>query len=188
MTGVSSSSIATGAFDCDREAIVHTLSGDIEMFGGLVRRYERQAYAVARAILPAHQDVEDAVQEAFVQAYQKLHTFDQNLPFCPWLYRIVINKARDIARKNKVRQADEISDAVLGTMVHDVWEFHSLDATLSQAISHLPTRQRLIVTMYFQGFSHAEIAASLGIASGTSRADLHSARYQLQRMLEDVAA
>ncbi|MFI5239677.1 MAG: RNA polymerase sigma factor, partial [Gemmatimonadales bacterium] len=81
--------------------------GDQAAFGMLVRLHSKRAYAVARAIVTVHEDAEDAVQEAFVRAYQAIDRFNLDQAFGPWLNRIVANAALDLARRRKVRTTDE---------------------------------------------------------------------------------
>ncbi|MGI8548014.1 MAG: RNA polymerase sigma factor, partial [Gemmatimonadaceae bacterium] len=89
--------------------------GDRAAFGALVRLHQKRAYAVARAIVTVHEDAEDAVQEAFVRAYQALDRFNLEQAFGPWLNRIVANAALDLARRRKVRTTDDLHESMAGT-------------------------------------------------------------------------
>jgi RNA polymerase sigma-70 factor, ECF subfamily len=156
---------------------------DAQAFAGLVRLHQRRAYAVARAIVLTHEDAEDAVQEAFLHAYRALDRFRVDQPFGAWLHRIVANAALDVARRKKVRDADELGDT-LAAPFHDPAERGELRARLSGALALLGERQRAVIVLHdVEGFKHAEIGAMLGIPEGTARSDLHHARAALRRAL-----
>lgn len=160
--------------------------GDADAFGALVRRHERRAYAVARAIVTVHEDAEDVVQEAFVRAYQALDRFDPGQSFGAWLNRIVANAALDLARRRKVRAADELHDGVAG-MFRDPGEASELRQRLREALRTLPERMRAVLVLHdVEGFAHAEIGRLLGIPEGTARSDLHHARHRLRDLLRDL--
>ena len=156
---------------------------DAQAFAGLVRLHQRRAYAVARAIVLTHEDAEDAVQEAFLHAFRALDRFRTDQPFGAWLHRIVANAALDVARRKKVRDADELGDT-LAAPFHDPAERGELRARLSGALATLGERQRAVIVLHdVEGFKHAEIGAMLGIPEGTARSDLHHARAALRRAL-----
>src|SRR5918998_4858159 len=96
----------------ERALVLAAQEGDEGSFSALVRLHQRRAYAVARAIVLTHEDAEDAVQEGFLHAYRALDRFRPDQPFGAWLARIVANAALDLARRKKVRDADQLSDVV----------------------------------------------------------------------------
>jgi RNA polymerase sigma-70 factor, ECF subfamily len=97
--------------DEERELVRLARKGDERGFAGLVRLHQRRAYIVARSIVLTHEDAEDAVQDGFLRAYQAIDRFDPGQTFGAWLNRIVANAALDMARRNKVRSAEELSDS-----------------------------------------------------------------------------
>jgi RNA polymerase sigma-70 factor (ECF subfamily) len=173
--------------DPDERALVSAAqSGDRDAFGGLVRLHQKRMYAVARAIVLVHEDAEDAVQEAFVRAFQALDRFNPDQAFGAWLNRIVANAALDIARRRKVRTTDELRDSVAGTF-RDPGEADELRRRLGDALRELPDRMRSVIVLHdVQGFAHAEIGQMLGIPEGTARSDLHHARQRLRKRLENL--
>lgn len=167
----------------ERALVVAAQAGDGHAFAGLVRLHQRRAYAVARAIVLTHEDAEDAVQEAFLHSYRALDRFRTDQPFGAWLHRIVANAALDVARRKKVRDADELGDT-LAAPFHDPAERGELRARLTSALATLADRQRAVIVLHdVEGFKHAEIGAMLGIPEGTARSDLHHARAALRRAL-----
>jgi RNA polymerase sigma-70 factor (ECF subfamily) len=170
----------------ERSLVIAAQGGDHEAFGGLVRLHQKRAYAVARAIVTVHEDAEDAVQEAFIRAYQALDRFNVGQSFGAWLARIVANASLDIARRRKVRTTEELHDAFADPF-HDPGESDELRRRLNDALLELPERMRSVLVLHdVEGFAHAEIGRMLGIPEGTARSDLHHARQRLRGMLQDL--
>jgi len=178
--------IDDGSRFSERDFVVAAQRGDERAFAELVRRHQRRAYAVARAIVLTHEDAEDAVQEGFLHAFRALDRFRSDQPFGAWLNRIIANAALDLVRRRKVRDADELPDS-LALPFRDPGESDELRRRLREALTELPDRQRAVIVMHdVEGFTHGEIGAMLGIPEGTARSDLHHARAALRRMLKDV--
>lgn len=170
----------------ERELVLAAQAGDNVAFAGLVRRHQRRAYAVARAIVLSHDDAEDAVQEGFLHAFRALERFRPEQAFGAWLHRIVANAALDIARRRKVRDADELPET-LSSPHRDPAESDELRARLMRALDTLGERQRAVIVLHdVEGYKHAEIGALLGIPEGTARSDLHHARAHLRRQLSNL--
>lgn len=175
-----------GSRESERAQVIAAQSGDQHAFAALVRRHQRRAYAVARAIVLTHEDAEDAVQEAFLHAFRALDRFRSDQPFGAWLNRIVANAALDVVRRRKVRDADELPDSV-ALPFRDPGEADELRRRLSESLEELPGRQRAVIVLHdVEGFTHGEIGGMLGIPEGTARSDLHHARAALRRLLKDV--
>lgn len=174
--------------DEEHALVSRAKAGDGEGFSGLVRLHQRRAYLVARAVVMTHEDAEDAVQEGFLRAYQALDRFDPGQSFGAWLNRIVANAALDLARRKKVRAAEELSDAFASTF-RDPAEDRELSERLRAALATLPERARAVLVLHdIEGFTHAEIGELLGIPGGTARSDLHHARRKLKTLLANLRA
>lgn len=172
--------------DEERELVSLARNGDERGFAGLVRLHQRRAYIVARSIVMTHEDAEDAVQEGFLRAYQALDRFDPAQAFGAWLNRIVANAALDLARRRKVRNAEEISESIPATF-RDPAESGELRERLEAALAQLPDRARAVIVMHdIEGFTHAEIGEMLSIPGGTARSDLHHARQKLRVLLGNL--
>jgi RNA polymerase sigma-70 factor (ECF subfamily) len=172
----------------ERALVLSAQAGDPRAFAGLVRLHQRRAYAVARAIVLSHEDAEDATQEGFLHAYRALDRFRPEQAFGAWLHRIVANAALDIARRRKVRDADELPETVASPRpLRDPAESLELRTRLRDALELLSGRQRAVIVLHdVEGFKHAEIGAMLGIPEGTARSDLHHARAALRRQLGEL--
>lgn len=167
----------------EKDLVLAAQRGEQAAFSELVRRHQRRAYAVARAIVINHEDAEDAVQEAFLHAYRAIDRFLPDQAFGAWLHRIVANAALDVTRRRKVRDADELPETVASPF-RDPAEKGELRARLTEALNTLPARQRAVIVLHdVEGYKHAEIGQMLDIPEGTARSDLHYARSQLRQIL-----
>src|SRR5579862_2101259 len=92
--------------DLDSRHIQQVIAGDVESFSYLVKQYKDLAFAIAIRILQNEQDAEEAVQDAFVQAFRKIKSFRGESRFSTWLYSIVVNLSLTRARKRKRHYAD----------------------------------------------------------------------------------
>ncbi|HEX4681495.1 MAG TPA: RNA polymerase sigma factor [Gemmatimonadaceae bacterium] len=167
----------------EQRAIATVQRGDTAAFSLLVRKHQRRAYAVCRAVVGTHEDAEDAVQEGFLKAYRAIGRFEIGQPFGAWLGRIMVNAARDLRRRRAIRETDELPDN-LAVASGDPGADISRHALLEAAIDALPDRQRAVFVLHeVEGFPHGEIAHMLGIAEGTAKYDLHAARQRLRQLL-----
>ena len=172
--------------DEERGLVGLARNGDERGFAGLVRLHQRRAYIVARSIVMTHEDAEDAVQDGFLRAYQALDRFDPAQAFGAWLNRIVANAALDLARRRKVRNAEEISESIPAPF-RDPAESGELRERLEAALAQLPDRARSVIVLHdIEGFTHAEIGEILSIPGGTARSDLHHARQKLRVLLGNL--
>jgi RNA polymerase sigma-70 factor (ECF subfamily) len=174
----------------DEQDIDRFLAGDSEGFGALMKRYQRQAYAIALSLTGNHDDAMDVVQKSFLRIHRALPRFRRGEPFFPWLYRIVRNAALNQRRDEKrhrgdlplewVRQSDGRPSPLAETLAADLRE------RLWDAIQSLPLEQREVFVLYhFQGMKYRQIAELLQIPLGTVMSRLHGARLQLRQELEE---
>jgi RNA polymerase sigma-70 factor, ECF subfamily len=161
-------------------------AGDLEAFAALVRRHQQRAYAIARAIVLAHEDAEDAVQDAFLHIHRALPRFDSSYPFGAWLARIVANAALDLVRRRRVRATEELP-ATVALPFRDPGVAAELRERLGSALEALPPRQRAVLVLHdVEGYRHSEIGRMLGLPEGTARSDLHHARATMRTALWDM--
>lgn len=176
--------------ESDAALVARARGGDGEAFGALVQRHLRAAYAVALAQLGEEADAQDAVQDAFVTALQRIEECRQPDQFASWLFSIVRNRARDHRRYRQVRDAlpldaaAEASDRAPGPQ-HDA-ENAQLRRDLLGAMEALTELQREVILLYdFEGWSHKEIGQKLGISDGSARVHLFNARRALRGRLTE---
>lgn len=170
----------------DADLARQAVAGDGDAFGVLVERYGLAARRVARAVLGAGDDADDAVQDGFIAAWRAIDRYDPARAFRPWLMRIVANASLDLLRRRKVRRAVSIPETVVsGTLPPDrSAEGALIRERLHGALLELPERQRIAVVLFdAEGYGHADIAEILGVPEGTVRSYVFHARRTLRRAL-----
>jgi RNA polymerase sigma-70 factor, ECF subfamily len=164
----------------DRAAIEQIAGGEIEAFRFLVERYQKQALSHAAAILGSRSEAQDAVQEAFIDAYNSLARFDISRAFYPWLYVLVRNRCFKLLAGRK--PADDIDEVVILAPKPGISPEEGL--ALERAFRAMTAENREIVTLkYLDGLSYKEIAEYLGIPQGTVMSRLFYARRELKDAL-----
>src|SRR6476659_6337528 len=134
----------------DAALVERVRGGDVDAYDELVRRHLRRAHAVAWRLLGNSEDAEDLVQDAFIQALDRIDSFDIERPFAPWFFRILTNRGLNMRQSRALR------------------------SRLREAVASLPERQQLIVQVFeIDGWTSAEIARTLGISDGTVRWHVH---------------
>lgn len=169
------------------EALVRRVrAGDDDAYGVLVGRYMKAAYAVALSVTGRHEDAEDAVQESFMVALQRLEECRNPERFAGWLLTIVRNRSRNLVRRESLRAVEPIPPGAAGggPAPDTVTERAELRERLMEALETLPPVQREIVLLHdLEGWKHREIADRLDLPSGTVRSHLHFARKALRGVL-----
>jgi RNA polymerase sigma-70 factor (ECF subfamily) len=179
----------TSATETDAALVARVRAGDVAAFSGLVRRHMRNAFGIAYHVLQHREDAEDAVQQAFVAALARLDTFDATRPFGPWISRVVLNHARSArrARTRLVRgwvEPVETIEASPSAAPDRAAERGDFRARVRAALALLPERQRLAVQLVdIEGYSPADVAATLELSPVTIRWHLMAARRKLRRLL-----
>lgn len=153
---------------------------DEEAFRLLFRRYTPRLYAVALRLTGRAPDAEDVVQEAWQRAAGLFGAFEWRSSLSTWLVGIAINCAREQRRTRPSWDATiDVSSAPVSAA-----PTVSLAIDLDRAIARLPPRQRQVLVLHdVEGWTHADVAAHLGIAAGTSKSDLFNARRAVRASL-----
>jgi RNA polymerase sigma-70 factor, ECF subfamily len=176
--------------ETDARLVARARSGDQPAFEQLVRRHLRGAYAVALSELANSRDAEDAVQDSFVTALERLDDCRDPAAFGAWLRRIVRNRARSVRRRERVRDTSPLDTALSATSTDDPGrdlDRAQLRQRLEGALEKLTDVQRRVVLMHdLEGFRHREIAVDLGLPEGTVRSHLFLARRALRELLGDT--
>jgi RNA polymerase sigma-70 factor (ECF subfamily) len=165
--------------------ILKAQRSDSRAFEALYRLHVDKIYGLCLRMTGNVSEAEDCTQEAFIQAWNKMAKFRGDSAFATWLHRIAVNAVLGRIRKSK-REQDRIQ------AVSDVQQtrFETGDTgelrDLAEAVDRLPERARhVFVLNAVYGYSHEEAAGMLGIAAGTSKAQLHRARRLLAQQLEE---
>ncbi len=166
--------------------IARAKAGDSEAFEELYREHVGRVYALCLRMTRNKTVSEDLCQEAFLRAWRKIKSFREESAFSTWLHRLTVNLVlthlrTDSRHTEKVFTTDNLSPFEKPTRNKPA----GMRADLESAIATLPERARAIFILHdVEGYRHREIADMLGIATGTTKAQLHRAR----RMLREVLA
>lgn len=182
-------SLNTSETPTDGELVRRARRGDDKAFGLLVERYQRPAYAVALSVTGRHEDAEDAAQEAFLVALDRLEECRSPERFGGWLMTIVRNRSKNLVRRESLRETDEVPPGARSRIPTPdrVAEMTELRGQLRGALMDLPEMQRQIVLLHdLEGWKHREIADRLDLPCGTVRSHLHFARKALRSALRMV--
>lgn len=155
----------------------------------LYKQYCEGMYIVAQRYLKDTHAAEDAMQEAFIKAFQKMSQFKGDVTFGAWLKRIVINTCLDTIKSKKI-EADSIDESVLEVVdVDDDWSV-SDETTVTEirsAIDDLPDNYKQVVQLFLiEGYDHNEIASVLSISENASRTNLHRGKSLLKKTLKHL--
>lgn len=165
----------------DAAAIEKVQKGEREAFRFLVEGYQNQAVAHAVAILGDAEDARDAAQEAFIDAFRALKTFDKTRRFYPWFYVLLRNRCYKMTAKRRENESVEELEIIAPQTGLPLTE----QIALETALLALTGEDREIITLkYLDGFSYDEIAEHLCIPRGTVMSRLFHARRELQAKLE----
>ena len=164
----------------DAEAIRKCQQGDREAFRHLVERYQRRAITHAIAILFNRDDAEDAVQDAFIDAFKAIGAFDTSRTFYSWFYVLLRNRCYKMTAGR--RPTENLDEALLLTSQRGAADDTRL--VLEKALQSLTREEREIIWLkHFSGLSYDELAAHLQIPRGTVMSRLFYARRRLQGKL-----
>ncbi len=169
----------------DEELVEGARRGDRVAFESLVVRHARAAARTARALLSDQGQAEEAVQEAWLDAWRAIARFTPGRPFRPWLLAVVANRCRMTLRRSTpvVVRLQEIDLEMLGVI--DKSPSDPLDGDLARALQELaPDHQRVLALRYFADLDLAEIALVLDVPLGTVKSRLHRAHRLLRERLD----
>ncbi|MGE0755974.1 MAG: RNA polymerase sigma factor [Pirellulaceae bacterium] len=175
----------------ESELIDESLRGNAAAFGKLVRIHQDRLFNAVSHFIGDATEAEDVVQEAFVQAYVKLDTFQGSSAFYTWLYRIAFNTA--VSRKRRKRLATSVDSNREQVGDEPVDRGDAPDARLLReeqaarvqlALAQLSDEHRAILVLReIDGLEYEAIADALEINVGTVRSRLHRARLALRDRL-----
>lgn len=175
--------------ESDAVLVARARRGETRAFGALVERYRRAAFSVAFSVTRRREDAEDAAQESFVVALERLEECRNPERFVGWLMTIVRNRSRNLVRRESLRRMDQVPDSASSANPgpERVTANRELRELLEEAMAELPEVQREIVLLHdLEGWKHREIAERLDLPSGTVRSHLHFARRALRKTLRST--
>lgn len=180
----------------DEDLLNRFRKGQRDVFGTLVRRYQRELYGYLRRYLGDADLAEDVFQTTFLQVFSKAGQFEPGRPVRPWLYAIATNQAIDAMRKAGRRPAVSLEQVEVESEGENRGLIDMLEARESDPFDHADaaeTRERVracvdrlpdflrgvVVMAYYQGLKYQDIAVALNIPLGTVKSRLHAALIKL---------
>jgi RNA polymerase sigma-70 factor (ECF subfamily) len=188
---------ATSSPLTDEEIVRRVRAGDRALFEILMRRHNQRVYRVARAVVNDEGEVEDVMQQAYINAFTHLHQFQERARFSTWLTRITLNEA--FGRRRRLRAESTISlpslsDEPTGESMERMTAPQpdperqayagELRQALEAAVDALPEHYRLVFMLRdVEGLSTSEAGAGLGLGDEAVKTRLHRARAMIRRAL-----
>lgn len=168
---------------CDEELLAAHVSGHPDAFAVLVGRHQDRLWAVALRTLRNPHDAADALQDAYLCAFRRAHTFRGDAKVSTWLHRIVINACLDRIRYLARRRTQPLEAAPVAITGGD----DALADVVTEALARIPPDQRAaLVLVDMEGFSVDEAAAMLGCPPGTIKSRCSRGRTRLAPILTEL--
>ena len=152
----------------------------------LYRLYSKAMLNVAFRIVGNTGDAEDVLQEASLDAFNKVKDFRQETTFGLWLKQIVVNRSVNLLRKRKVEwiEINDELESIPDEVREDDEDIQYQVQQVKAAMNKLPEGYRVVLSLYlFEGYDHEEIGQILNIAENTSRTQFLRAKRKLQALL-----
>jgi len=153
----------------------------------IYKLYYKAMYNSAFRILNDKMEAEDVMQEAFLDAFRKIHQYDGSATFGAWLKRIVINKSIDALKKIKnLESLDVVEKTIMDVGDEDYNEVISYKIDeIRKCMGQLPEAYRVILSLYLlEGYDHEEISQIMDISYNASRTKYSRARQKLLLLLK----
>ncbi|MGI9075905.1 MAG: RNA polymerase sigma factor [Gemmatimonadaceae bacterium] len=173
----------------DSAIVRRVLDGNTDAFALLVERYHDRSMRYARSMLSDPRDAEEAVQDAFVRAFQSLGKYEDRERFSAWLMRILLNRCRTaggrLERRNKLFVIDDEADCTAG-------EAHPAERTawreeIDRALSSLDLEQReAFLLKHVEELDYEQISAITGVGVSALKMRVKRACERLRDMLREV--
>lgn len=167
----------------DEEIIRRVLNGDLEAFGNLIRKYKDASFGLAKSIIKEDLSAEEAVQDAFIRAFQHLHKFRMKAAFSTWLYRIVVNESlKRVNQSHLENKTVSLNNSHADSITIDPQAIEYLDTEeqreiIRQTLDRLrPNESLLLKLFYLEEKNMEEIKHITGLSVSNIKVILHRAR------------
>jgi RNA polymerase sigma-70 factor (ECF subfamily) len=170
----------------DETLIKACVSGNEKAQFQLFEQFAPKMMAVCLRYAENREMAEDVLQESFVKVFKNLKKFTNEGSLDGWIRRIMVNTSLDAIRKNKKRKFDsQIESISYLAPQNDFIEESLMAEDLMLIINQMPEGYKLVFNLYaIEGYSHKEIAETLGISENTSKSQYSRARAYLREILE----
>jgi RNA polymerase sigma-70 factor (ECF subfamily) len=177
----------------DSEVVRRVRAGERALFEVLMRRHNQRIYRAARAVVKDETEVEDVMQQAYINAFTHLDQFEERSEFSTWLTRIALNEA--FARREKMRRAESVTTnvddegrALMETITSSQPDperqayAQELRDVLEAAVDELPESYRTVFMLRdIEGLTTSETGVGLGLGDEAVKTRLHRARAMIRR-------
>ena len=168
----------------DASDVAAAAEGDVRAFERVYRKHVARIHSTAVRMLGA-EEADDATQDVFVRAWQRLGQFRGDSAFGTWLFRLAVNVMLSRREVVATRHRRHVEDAEVIDSLSSPTGSPELSMDFEAAMRRLPPGMRQIFVLHdIEGYKHDEIAEMLGIAQGTSKSQLHRVRMVLRRYLD----
>jgi RNA polymerase sigma-70 factor (ECF subfamily) len=172
----------------DEELIKRIILGEKQLFEIVIRRYNQRLYRIGMSVLDNDQEAEEAMQTAYINAYEHLHQFAYRSAFGTWLTRIMLNQCYKI-RRDHVRSLNVPGDSeniINMKTPENVMANKELSQALENAVRQLPEKYRLVfVLREMEDLSVRETAEIAGIQASNVKVRLNRAKTMLRESLNN---
>jgi RNA polymerase sigma-70 factor (ECF subfamily) len=174
----------------EAQLVKNCLAGKADSQELLYRRFASRMFGVCLRYAKNKMEAEDIMQEGFIKVYQNLKHFRNEGSLEGWVRRIMVNTSINYYKSNlKYLQTLDIDDCTNHESVSVAATDNISLKTLLNLIQKLPEGYRMVFNMYvIEGYSHREIAETLGVSENTSKSQLSRARKVLQEKLKTINA
>ncbi len=172
----------------DAHYINEVLKGDINAFSYFIKTYQNKAFGVAISIVKREDDAKDVVQESFITAYASLGSFRKDAKFSTWFYRIVVNTALQLIKREK-RKAEvySITEEEKTAFNHAIGQLEKQDLKelIKKVFEKIPAKEALVLQLFYMDDQNIrEIEAITTFTKANVKVLLHRGRTNFYRMLK----
>jgi len=168
------------------EIIDRCIKGDQKAFYEIYNLYAKAMFNTCFRIIGNQEVAEDVLQEAFVNAFKNIRSYQGKAAFGAWLKKIVVNKAISYLRKQQLElvQLENHVEPKYETEIDDM-DLPLKAETIREAIRKLPNGFRVVFSLYLlEGYDHKEISEILEISESTSKSQYNRAKKKLKEILK----
>jgi RNA polymerase sigma-70 factor (ECF subfamily) len=175
----------------EQDLVLRLRQGDRRAFEELYDNYSGALYGILKKILKDDEKAQDVLQEAFVKIWRNIQAYDAGKGrLFTWLLNVSRNLAIDALRRKETAQAnqtDSLDDYVyIGDNDPTPLALPDLDIIQKRIRRMRPEQQQVLELVYFQGYTHSEVAETLNIPLGTAKTRIHTAINELRAHLNGI--